>query len=136
VGSEKGKNRGKLFSRKICGEAASNSRSGDSARQLSPLYQACPSSYSLNTCCLFICRFLFSETSVVDFFLPMNPSTRCQSLSLPLSPSLSLSLSTCEEISSFSKFCEEIRIGVFLLQYHKLNGPKNLISAICYVISC
>ena len=31
------------FPLKICGEAASNPRPGDSVRQLSPLHQACPS---------------------------------------------------------------------------------------------
>ena len=45
VGSGEGKNRGKPSPRKICGEAASNPRPGDSVRQLSPLHQACPSLY-------------------------------------------------------------------------------------------
>jgi len=31
------------FPRKICGEAVSNPRPGDSVRQLSPIHQACPS---------------------------------------------------------------------------------------------
>jgi len=40
VGSGEGKNRGKPSPHKICGEAASNLRPGDSVRQLSPLHQA------------------------------------------------------------------------------------------------
>ena len=40
VGSREGINRDKPFPHKICREAASNPRPGDSVRQLSPLHQA------------------------------------------------------------------------------------------------
>ena len=43
VGFGEGKNQGKHFFRKICGEAASNSWPSNLVRQLSPLHQACPS---------------------------------------------------------------------------------------------
>ena len=46
-GLGKGKTEASLPPRKICGEAASNPRPGDSVRQLSPLHQACPSCFSI-----------------------------------------------------------------------------------------
>jgi len=98
-GTGEGKNRGKPSPRKICGEAASNPRPGDSVRQLSPLHQACPSSYVSHAYNILVydhrkipnalpflpllrrdCRFLFSlfflSTSATACVASCNPDFR------------------------------------------------------------